>query len=421
MINFKKTSKQIEAIDLMSKYIECLFEGGSRSGKTFIEIYAIIARGLKHPGTLHVCLRQHFNHAKLSLEVQTIPQVFRIAFPDVKFNLNKTDHFFEFGKGSQIWIGGTDDKERIEKILGTEWASVLLNETSQQSYNTYETIKTRLNPPSGVKPLLLLDQNPPSSTHWTYLRFHSELNPENRQPLSDKDKARQCFFKMNPIDNLINLSEGYMDTLESMSESKKRRFLYGDYGDDSINALWRREWISNNRYNTIPELKRIVVSVDPAVTGAENSDDTGIIIVGESTIGAETHYFVLEDATYHGGVTGWGEEVVAKYKKWMADKVIAEVNNGGDLVEVNIRNYDRNISYDSVHASRGKAIRAEPISDLYRRGFVHHVGEFIELEDQMCTWTIDSGGESPNNMDALVWGVSYLAGIGSDDARMRMI
>ena len=93
-----------------------------------------------------------------------------------------------------------------------------------------------------------------------------------------------------------------------------------------------------------------------------------------------------------------------------ADKVIAEVNQGGDLVEQNIRNYNRQIPYESVRATRGKAVRAEPVADLYRRGFVHHVGDFLELEDELCTWSALANQPSPNRLDALVWAVAYLAG-----------
>jgi hypothetical protein len=412
MSEFVKTEKQRDATRLMSQYVEVLLEGGSRSGKTFIEIRNMIMRGLKCPGSRHLVVRNHFNHAKITLWKQTIPDVLKIAFPDVIFSKNLTDYYIKLENESQLWIGGTDDKERTEKILGSEWATIFLNEISQMPYGTYELLKTRLNPPKGLKPLLLLDQNPPSRTHWSYIRFHTLLNPENKQPLSDKDKSRQTFLKMNPADNLINLSDGYIDNLESMSEGKKRRFLYGEYGDDSEFALWRRQWIIENRVDKAPEtLRRIVVAVDPATTGKETSDDTGIIVVGMAKIGQDDHYYVLADKTYHGDVTGWGQEVVAAYKYYKADKVIGETNNGGDLVEMNIRNYDRNISFKSVHASRGKAVRAEPIADLYRRGFVHHVGEFTELEDQQTSWTIDSL-DSPNNMDALVWGISYMAQIG---------
>ncbi len=397
----------------MLDYIEVLLEGGSRSGKTFIEIYVIIMRALKYAGTKHVIVRKAFNHAKLSIWHQTLPDVLKKAFPTAKYKENKTDWFVQFDNGSQIWIGGTDDKERVEKILGSEWDTIFLNEISQQSYDVYETFKTRLNPKSGVKPLFLLDQNPPSMNHWSYKRFHLEINPENSQPLSEIDKKRQCYYKMNPADNIDNLSESYIETLESMSESKKRRYLWGDYGDDSEYALWKREWIISNRVKEAPEnMQRILIAVDPAVTGKETSDDTGIVPVGKAMIGKDEHYYILSDRTYHGDVTGWGSEVAAAYKYFNADCVIGEVNNGGDLIEMNIRNYDRNIKYKSVHATRGKAIRAEPVADLYRRGFVHHVGEFLELEDQMCTWTPDDK-ESPNNMDALVWGLTELASIGN--------
>jgi len=111
---FKKTAKQSQAIDLMTRYIYCLFEGGSRSGKTFIEIYAILARAFKHPETRHVAVRKHFNHAKMSLWHQTIPDVFSIAYPGIKYKENKTEWVIELGNGSQLFIGGTDDKERTE-------------------------------------------------------------------------------------------------------------------------------------------------------------------------------------------------------------------------------------------------------------------------------------------------------------------
>lgn len=415
MKKFIKTIKQKHAIELMKKYIEVLLEGGSRSGKTFISVYAILARALKYPHTKHVIVRKAFNHAKLSIWHQTLPDVLDKCFPSMVYTQNKSELFIELYNKSQVWIGGTDDKDRVEKILGSEWDTIFLNEISQMKYEIYETFKTRLNPQQGIKALFLMDQNPPSMNHWSYIRFHSELNPENKQPLPDKDKARQTYYKIDPVDNIDNISESYIDTLKSMSESKKRRFLYGEYGDDSEHALWKREWIINNRASVAPELQRIVVAVDPAVTGKETSDDTGIIVVGKTVINREEHYFVIADRTFHGDVSGWGAEVAATYKRYMADCVVGEVNQGGDLVEMNIRNYDRHIKYKSVRASRGKAIRAEPVADLYRRGLVHHVGEFIELEDQQCTWTQDSG-ESPNNMDALVWGITELSTKGSQEA-----
>lgn len=283
-----------------------------------------------------------------------------------------------------------------------------MNEASQLPYGTYELLTTRLNPPLSVKPLFLIDFNPPSMRHWGYVLFHLKQNPETFQPQIRPELY--SWLKMNPNDNKQNLSADYIETLEGMSESKRRRFLLGEFGDDAEGALWKREWIGKNRVMNAPDkMTRVIVAVDPAVTGTEKSDDTGIVTVGVVAKGNERHYYILSDDTYSGGVIGWGQEVCRVFSAWKADKVIAEVNQGGDLVETNIRNYNRQISYDSVRATRGKAVRAEPVADLYRRGFVHHVGDHLELEDELCTWSPNTNAASPNRLDALVWGVTYLA------------
>lgn len=415
---FRKNSKQIEAIDLLGEYDEGLLEGGSRSGKTFIEVYTQIARGKKYPGTMHLALRKRFNHAKAALWHQTIPQVFKKAFPAIKYKANKQDYFFEFGDGSQLWIGGTDEKDRVEKILGTEWADILLNETSEQVYDTYETLKTRLNPPKGVRPLYMMDQNPGNKRHWTYKKFHQLIDPATGQPLSEVQKSRQFVLLMNPKDNIINLSDGYISNLESLSEAKQRRFLYGQYSDDTERALWKRTWIQQTRrIERSKDVVRAVVAIDPNVTEdkkvTSGTDSAGIITVAQlQKIDGHFHYEVWSDDSTPG--LSWGGEAVAAFKRNKADKIIAEVNQGGDLVKMNIRNYDQQIAdyhYDSVRATRGKEVRAEPVADLYRLGYVHHVGDFPELEDELCEW-IPGEGRSPNRLDALVWAILYLSGIG---------
>ena len=420
MRTFKKTKKQAMAIDLMAQSTELLLDGGSRSGKTFISVYAIFVRAIKHKKSNHVIVRKHFNHVKLSIWGQTFPKVLSVAFPGVKVKENKSDWFIQFENGSTVYIGGTDDKERIEKILGTEWDTIYLNEASQLPFDTYETLKTRLNPGEGVKPLFLIDYNPPSTNHWGYKIFYKGINPESGQPLIGKD--RYAMLKMNPVDNIENLSPGYIQTLDSMSEAKRRRFKLGEYSDESEKALWKREWISKNRITDPNEINRIlrkieksVVAVDPAVTGKATSDSTGIVISGKIGSWNNEEYYVIDDRTYHGIVTGWGESVCKAYNEFQANEVVGESNQGGDLVEMNIRNYDRNINYTSIHALKGKKLRAEPVADLYERGKVHHLGEFTELEDQMCTWTEESG-ESPNNMDALVYSILRLSGISEIDS-----
>jgi PBSX family phage terminase large subunit len=410
MNDFKKTPKQIEATRLMADKEETLLEGGSRSGKTFIIIRNIIFRALKYPNTRHLIVRFRFNHAKQSIWYGTIPDVMKIAFPNVTYKENKSDWFIKFNNGSELWIGGTDDKERIEKILGNEYATIHMNEASQFPYETYETLKTRLNPPKGVPAKLLIDYNPPSKKHWGYRIFHEHKNPETDAPL--RHQERYGYLKMNPVDNTENLNESYLETLESLSEKRRRRFYLGEYSDDTEGALWKRDWIIRHRVESVSDLTRVVVAVDPAVTGSETSDDTGIIVVGSKTIDGKEHYYVMDDFTYHGDVTGWGQSVIDAYRRHSADLVVAETNQGGDLVEMNIRNYDRSIKFKKVTATRGKALRAEPIANLYDMGLVHHVGNFLELEDELCMWTPEDK-ESPNRLDALVWGVTYLSGRGS--------
>lgn len=399
----------------MARYIEVLLEGGSRSGKTFISMFAIIIRCAKYEKSHHLVVRRHFTNLK-SIWYETLPAVLRITFPEVKFKKNKQDWYIEFTNGSTIWFAGIEDKERMDKILGREWCTIFMNEASELSFEMYDMLKSRLNPLKNVKPLLLIDYNPPSKRHWGYLIFHKGVDPDTGEKLSQPD--RYAKLQMNPTDNLDNLNETYIDTLNSMGEKRRNRFLHGLYGDDSEDALWKREWVIKNRVNESPErLDRVVVGIDPAVTGNENSDSTGIAVVASAQLEGKTHYYVLDDMTIHGDVTGWGQEAVKAYKQYMADCIVGEVNQGGDLVEMNVRNYDRNIRFKSVRATRGKAVRAEPIADLYERGFVHHVGTFPELEDQQCTWS-PKADYSPDNLDALVWALTHLSGVGSGEYRV---
>ena len=170
---------------------------------------------------------------------------------------------------------------------------------------------------------------------------------------------------MNPVDNKDNLNESYIETLESLGEKRRRRFYLGEYSDDAEGALWKRDWIAKTRVVDVSDLTRVVIAVDPAVTGNENSDDTGIILV-----------LAVRLSTVKNIILSWmiqpimvmlqdgGQSVVDLYHKLKADTVVAETNQGGDLVEMNIRNYNRNIPFKKVTATRGKALRAEPVANL---------------------------------------------------------
>jgi len=155
----------------------------------------------------------------------------------VKYKENKSDWFLTLPGGSEIWLGGLDDKERAEKILGNEYATIYPNEASQISYQSISLLKTRLNPPKGVPPKFLIDYNPPSKRHWGYKIFHNHIDPISDEPLRNPDDY--AWISMNPQDNLENLSEDYLSTLEDLSERDRQRFLHGKYLDP-IGAIYHR-------------------------------------------------------------------------------------------------------------------------------------------------------------------------------------
>lgn len=210
-------------------------------------------------------------------------------------------------------------------------------------------------------------------------------------------------------DNAANLAKSFLEQIVSRYEGTRlgRQELYGEVLDDNPGALWTREMIENGRVKKHPRLVRIVVAVDPAVTANQDSDDTGI---GAAGLGCDGEVYVLEDATEEMATPHkWGSAVVACFDRHQADKVVAEVNQGGDLVEANIRAQRHSIPLTKVHASRGKQLRAEPVAALYEQGKIHHVGLFPKLEDEMCEWNpTDSKARSPNRVDWLVYAVTEL-------------
>lgn len=173
------------------------------------------------------------------------------------------------------------------------------------------------------------------------------------------------------------------------------------------------------------DLRRVVVSIDPAVTSGEDSDDTGLIVVGRGPCQPATckldrsictgHGYVLEDLTCHVAPREWARIAVDAYHRWGADRIVGEINNGGDLIGDTVHAIDPGAAYRQLRASRGKQLRAEPASALYDQGRVHHLGHFPELEEQMTTWTLDSKW-SPDRLDALVWGLTELGLIGATGA-----
>lgn len=207
-------------------------------------------------------------------------------------------------------------------------------------------------------------------------------------------------------DNAANLSKMALAELRARYEGTRlgRQELEGELLEDLEGALWSRDLLDLTRVDKAPSLARIVVGVDPAVTSGERSDSTGIIVAGR---GVDGDLYILEDATCKGTPHSCMSRAVHAYHRWHADRVIGEVNNGGDYIEGVLRTVDANVAYKSVRATRGKLVRAEPISALWEQGRGHLVGVFPSLEDELCGFTSDST-ESPDRLDALVWSSTEL-------------
>ena len=213
----------------------------------------------------------------------------------------------------------------------------------------------------------------------------------------------------NTFENEANLAESALTMLKEKYEGTTigRQELYAEIVDDIDGALWTNKLIDRTRLqkDTEKDLSQIIVAIDPAVTANANSDETGIIVVGKDF---NNNFYVLEDLSGRHSADKWGRIAINAFYEWEADRIVAEVNNGGDLVERLIRNIDTNVPYRSVRATRGKILRAEPIAALYEQDRVHHIGLYPELEQQMCSYTGETN-TSPDRLDALVWGLTELS------------
>ncbi len=213
-------------------------------------------------------------------------------------------------------------------------------------------------------------------------------------------------------DNQANLAGAFLKQIVTRYEGTRlgRQELNAEILDDNPNALFSRADIDAGRIrpSDLPELARIVIPIDPAVTSKEDSDETGIVPVGMDNQDPP-HFYVLEDVSGIYTPDQWAQVAVNAYHRRQADRIVGETNNGGDMIEAMIRNKDPNAAYVAVHASRGKIIRAEPIAALYEQHRVHHVGALPQLEDQMCEWDPIVSADSPDRMDSLVWGLTELS------------
>lgn len=325
----------------------------------------------------------------------------------------------------------------------------------------YEPSKKRLTWPNGARATIFSADDPESlrgpqhdaawldelckwryqQEAWDQLQFGLRLGKRPVQCITTTPRptrllkeivARKSTFitKGHTYDNLDNLAETFREAIVSRYEGTRlgRQELSAEILDDNPNALFHEHIIAAHRVGRteVPEdINRTVVGVDPPATGNADSDECGIIVASRDIPNTNhSHFYVHHDGSVQGrSPEGWAAAAVSLYYKHMANAIIAEVNQGGDMVESVIKNVDPTVRVIKVRASKGKWVRAEPVAGLYEQGRVHHVGQFSTLEDQMCDFD-PSGeieGKSPDRLDALVWALAELSNRHQSEPRVRRL
>ena len=403
-----------------------LFYGGGGSGKSFFIQYIILSRALRAPNSRHGIFRLTRASCEKTLFDKTLLEVVRSVFPsllnDPDFKINLSDMSVDLPNGSKIFYDGLDEN-RIQKVLGDEFQTIWLNECNEFSYKQVSILVGRLRGEAidmagrPIKNKMFFDCNPRSKKDWDYRAFVMGVNPDDNTLLENPDEW--VMAKLNPLANIKNVGEDYVKNMNAtMSESDKKRYIKGEWANDNPDALFKTAMFDDNRRPVKKDatvdgrleaagvvMRRIVVAVDPAVTNNKNSDETGIIVAG---LGADGRAYILEDASGKWSPDQWANKAYELYKKWDADRVVAERNQGGDMVASILRKAFTHLPIKLVHASKGKVLRAEPVSAVYEQNNVSHVGSYPELEEQMCEFGMPGLTKSPDRLDALVWALTEL-------------
>jgi len=326
---------------------------------------------------------------------------------------NRSQGQLTLTNGSQAKIFGTETEKDAETLRGPQHHSIWVEELAKQRYGQLGWDMAMFGLRLGDDPRAVITTTPKP------IKIVRDLVAD---PTVHVTRGRTK-------DNAANLPPRQLAYLESKYNGTTlgRQELDAELLDDTEGALWSQALISGPRIadKDLPTMIRKVVAVDPAVTSKLTSDETGIIVAGMANVDlgggrSEHHFYILADYSELMSPGEWTNQIVQIYHKHHADRVVAEVNNGGDLVELALRSAvtkrgdtGRNIPYRKIHATKGKALRAEPVQALYEQGRVHHVGTFGALEDEMTTWVPELNMDSPNRLDALVYAITDLAGLRS--------
>ena len=369
-----------------------LYLAGRGAGKTRTAAEWIAWQAVKNPNTRWAVIAPTFGDVRDVCAEGESGLIPILRSYDFVHNYNRSNGSITLKNGSKIKLFSADEPDRLR---GPQHHGAWCDELAAWRYpETWDQLQFGLR--LGQHPRVLITTTPRPT--------------KLIRSLSERKDGTVKLVRGSTFDNAANLAPQALLELQARYAGTRmgRQELFGELLTESDSALWTRSLLEEARINkdNQPPYFRIVVAIDPAVTSGETSDETGIIVAGATPDG---HYYILEDGTMRGTPDAWARRAVDLYRKHGADRIIAETNNGGDLVLEVLKQVDNTIPLRKVTASRGKRVRAEPVSALSEQLRLHMVGAFPELEDQLVTWEPDSN-ESPDRMDAMVWAVTELMG-----------
>lgn len=407
-----KVNKKYEPLYTNQEKFIFLITGGRGSAKSF-NASTFLERLSFQKGHKILFSRYTMSSAAISVIPEFWQKIELDGFSD-QFKITNSDITNTFS-GSEIMFRGikTSSGNQTANLKSIQGLTTFCGDELEewQSEDDFDTLVLSIRQ-IGIKNRVILIMNPSNAEHFIYKKY---IKDTHRIEVIDgvevqiSTHPQVLHIHTTYLDNLQYLSKEFLEEVEQIKKNNFKKYgfkIIGRWQDkDEENALWTDKLINSTRVKEKPLLKRIVVAIDPAVTSKDTSDETGIVVAG---VGFDDELYVLEDRSGIYTPTDWCKMAVMMYNKWKADRIIGEVNNGGDLIETVLRTIDKNIPYKGVHATRDKLTRAEPVSALYEQGKGHHVGILLELEYEMTTWSAKKGDKSPNRIDALVWAATEL-------------
>ena len=388
-VNFYINKKILSAWNKNKRYTVAYSGRGTGKSLQFAALCIIYA--IQNPGSRILCVRGTQNKISES-SLQTLKDVIEMLEYSSYFEI--TEHTLTCNNGSDFLFYGAKSYQSFKSIQGV--SLVWVDEATELSEPAWDVLTPTIREDDSR---FLISFNPELEDDWVYKEFVLQDRPDAA--------VVRLLVEDNPY-----FPEVLKRDLEYDRETNTLKYLHvweGELVQASEGALWNKNMIkypSREEFNTLDyNFDKIVVAIDPSITSNKNSDACGIIVACKD----KDDYIILDDATEVMSPDAWASKAIALYEKWSADYIVYESNQGGDMVRTIINQKNPFIKCVSVHASRGKILRAEPIAQLYEQGKVMHLKHFKQLEYEMVTYTGDKKDKSPNSLDAMVWALTNLS------------